>query len=453
MELHNRTTPARIKYYLFTSPKKRGNSSVLQATIKATNFFSKGNWNITDENVEYEITDSDLPREAGETIVVLKDIEPQIVEDLNRSKKKAKAKIDQLGGFDKFKWTLCQYCPIQFPPRWEEFGKFFGYPGRIPMRLWLDGKELFRNVPAGCEILEKNEKVFGGIRVKYVIMTPYQTVKPEEARGLQIRLRDVAIGFPQDFDVTKLGRVLGKLNQLCGEVHVLKGLDNALMITRDTFNYTQEVAELYKFFREKLTKWNNWLADEADATKKVYEVLPPDKADAIAKTLTEADVVKFPKERFRLPKSPISTRRKGEISAPSQRLKDALKSRRGFSVVSSKAKRTKDQPAVKVNKKQKSITVYDEHPAFLDSIEVEGKEVLVDYDKWDVSATPYSICRYDQKHNKAVFNTDHPLFKSKVSDRVVKQLSLGILILLQGSKGKERIVSRFNRLLEDVFQG
>jgi hypothetical protein len=432
--------------------KKRGSDCAFQATIKATNFFSKGNWDIKDEEVEYETTDSDLPRKSGETIVLLEDIEPQIVEDLNRSKKKAKAKIDQLGGFDKFKWTLSQYCPIEFPPQWRELRNFFKYRQRTPMRLWLDGKELFRNVPEGCEILEKGEEVFGKIHVKFAILTPYHTVKPEEARGLQLRLRDVAIGFPQDFDVTKLGRVLGRLNQLCGEVHVLKGLDNALMITRDTFNYTEEVAKLYKFFRDKITEWNNWLACEADATKKVYEVLPPEKADAIAETLRKADVVKFSKKRFRLPKSPIVTRRRSEISTPSLQLKEALKGRRGFSVISSAAKRTKDQPAVEVDKRRKSITVYEEHPSFLDSIQVEEKRIAVSYDSWDISKTPYSICRYDQKRNKAVFNADHPLFKSRVSDKVVKQLSLGILILLEGTKRKEQIISRFNRLLEDVFQ-
>jgi hypothetical protein len=433
--------------------KKRGGDSVLRATINAANFFSGGSWSIKEEKVPYEITKSDLPKECGETIIILEEIQPQIADDLSRSSKRAKAKIDQLGGFEKFKWTLSQYCPLEFPPQWKKLKEFFACPGRVPMRLWLDGKEIFRNVPSGSEILEEAETNFGSIRVRYAILTPYHTVKPEEARGLQLRLRDVAIGFPQDFDVTKLGRVLGKLNQLCGEVHILKGLDNALMITRDTFSYTEEVAELYKFFREKLTKWNNWLADEADATKKVYEALPPDKADAIAETLREADVVKFPKERFRLSKSAISRRRKGEISTPSQQLKESLKSRRGFSVVSSEAKRTKDEPAVEVDKKRKCITIYDKHPSFLDSIEVENKRILVSYDKWEVTETPYSICRYDQRQNKAVFNMDHPLFKSTVSDKVVKQLSLGILILLEGTKEKERIVYRFNRLLEDVFRG
>jgi len=38
--------------------KKRRSDEVFQATIKATNFFSKGNWDIKDEKVEYEIMKS-----------------------------------------------------------------------------------------------------------------------------------------------------------------------------------------------------------------------------------------------------------------------------------------------------------------------------------------------------------------------------------------------------------
>ncbi|MCK4476883.1 MAG: hypothetical protein KAU16_09170, partial [Methanophagales archaeon] len=66
-------------------------------------------------------------------------------------------------------------------------------------------------------------------------MTTMRPIEPEEARGIQIRLRNVAIGLPIDFDVTKLtSRVLGKLNYICGEVHILRGLNSALMIDRDS---------------------------------------------------------------------------------------------------------------------------------------------------------------------------------------------------------------------------
>jgi hypothetical protein len=432
--------------------KKRGGDSVLRATINAANFFSAGNWDVKEERVPYEIMKSDLPREEGETIIILEEIQPQIVEDLKRDSKNAKAKIDQLGGFEKFKWTLAQYCPLDFPPPWKQLQDFFETPQRVPMRLWLDGRELFRNVPSGCEILELAEKTFGNIQVKYVIMTPYRTVRPEEARGLQLRLRDVAVGFPRSFDVTKLGRVLGRLNCLCGEVHVTKGLDDSLMVNRDSFNYTEDVAGLYDFFRRKLTAWNDKLVDQAGADKGVYEALPADALDSVAEQLRKAGVVKFPKERFRLPTSARAGGGKGNAAAPAQRLKGALAARPDITVVSSKARRSRDQAPIEVDSKRKSITVYDEHPSFSESVTLENREILVSYDQWDPRQTPCSICRYDRKHNRATFNMQHPLFQSKVSHKIIKPLSLGILLILERTDDRDRLVARFNRLLEDVFQ-
>jgi len=432
--------------------KKKGSTKVLQAAINAENFFSKGTWDIKEERVPYEIKDSDLPKKIGETIIILEDIKPQIAEDLEKKQVRTRAKIDQLSGFDKFKWTLCQYTPIQFPKERKELRDFFEYPGRVPMRLWLDGKELFRNVPAGAKILEKDTENFGDIKIKYAIFTSYTTIKPEEARGLQVRLRGVAIGFPRDFDVTKLGRVLGRLNFIGGEVHILKGLDNALMVTRDAFNYTQEVAEIYKFFRNKLTEWNNKLCDEAEEDKRVYEALPDDTADIIVEELKKADIVRFPKKRFRLSKTSISVKKTGPVSAPSKKLKQVLSERGDFKVISSKAKRKKKESPIKIDSKAKSITIFEEHPSFLETIEIENQRFTVSYDEWDYEKTPYSICKLDKKEKKAIFNSTHPLFKSKINDRIIKRLSLGVLLILEGKKDKEKLLTKFNYLLENVFQ-
>lgn len=432
--------------------KKRRSDKVLQATINAENFFSKGTWNIKEEEVPYEIKDSDLPKKIGETIIILEDIPPQIAEDIEKKQVRTKAKIDQLSGFDKFKWTLCQYAPIQFPKEKKELRDFFEYPERVSMRLWLDGKELFRNVPAEAKILEKDTKNFGDIKIKYVIFSPYSTIKPEEARGLQVRLRDVAIGFPRDFDVTKLGRVLGRLNCIGGEVHIIEGLDNALMVTRDSFNYTKEVAEMYKFFRDKLTEWNNKLYEEAEEDKRVYEALPEDTADIIAEELKKADIVKFPKKRFRLSKTSITVKKTGPVSSPSKKLKQVLSEREDFKVISSKDKRKKKESPIKIDSKEKSITIFEEHPSFLESIEIENQKFVVSYDEWNYRKTPYSICKLDNKEKRVIFNSSHPLFKSKINDRIIKQLSLGMLLILEGKKDKENLLTKFNHLLENAFQ-
>ncbi len=212
--------------------KKRGQNLTIEGEIRAEDFFTKGNWEIKNYEVEYKVYESDLSLDEGETIIVLEDIKEQIHNELSRETR-VRRTIEG-SGHEKFKWTLAQYCPIEFPFERIDLRDFFGVTNRVPMKLWVDGEELFRNISENAQILEKESKKFGEIELKYVIMTPYKPVQPEEMKGLQVRLKEVAIGFPRDFDVTKLGRVLGKLNYLCGEVHIQKGLDNSLVFTKLT---------------------------------------------------------------------------------------------------------------------------------------------------------------------------------------------------------------------------
>lgn len=435
--------------------KKKGSNRTIEATVNAENFFRKGAWDIKKERVSYEIYESDLPEKEGETILVLEDIKPQISEELKRAELRGKSKIDQFGGFEKFRWTLCQYIPILYPPERNDLRDFFRESNRVPMRLWLDGEELFRNVPKGVKILEKGEKIFGDIVLKYVIMSSYNPIKPEEARGLQIRLRDVAIGFPIDFDVTKLGRVLGKLNMICGEVHIVKGLDSALMVNRDNFNYTQEVADMYKFFQGKLRKWNDRLYALIEQDRKVYDALGDLKNDdKIVEGLKKAKIIHFSKERLRLPEAPITKTRKTKAEIPSKKIVEVLSEIKetDYRIIPQKGQVSSKESPIRVLPEKKSIIVFEKHPAFVETIKIAEREFKVGYDEWSPSKTLYSICRLDDKENKAVFNTSHPLFKSKLSNEVIKQLSLGIVLILKDRKDGEELIEKLNRLLGDTFK-
>lgn len=438
--------------------KKRGGNKTIEANINAENFFREGAWSISEEEVPYTIYDSDLPKNEGETIIILEGIKPQVAEDLKREVR-GKRSIEH-SGFEKFRWTLCQYAPIQFSLNRKDLRDFFDDPERTPMSLWLDGEELFRNVPEGARILEKDEENFGDVSIKYIIMTPYKTVKPEEARGLQVRLRDVAIGFPRDFDVTKLSRVLGKLNFICGEVHITKGLDNTLMVDRDSFNYTQEVAEMYKFFQRKLTQWDKKLYEWADNDKKVYGALGDLKNndkhnDKLIEDLKKAKVLHFAKERLRLPKTQITKTKKTKPGIPSKKIVDALSEtkKKEYTVIPKKGKISADKPPIEVLPEKKSIIVHKEHPSFVETISIYKKEFKVDYDLGEFANTPHLICKVYDKENKVVFNTSHPLFNSKLSDEIIKRLSLGIVLTLKDLENGENLILKLNRLLEDTFEG
>jgi hypothetical protein len=438
--------------------KKRNSDRSIQLDIDSSCFFEGGTFQLgVDEQAEfpYTVTTSDLPFEHGETIIILEQIKPHILNELKETKKPKGSSIDELSGYEKFKWTLSQYCPLLYPPGYEEMAKFFEYKNRVPLRVWLDGEEIFRNVPENSKILEKGEKQFGNIKTKYVIMSPYGPVRPEEAKGLQIRLRDVAIGLPSDFEIVKLtGKVPGKLNYLCGEIHVLEGLSNALMIDRDSFSFTKEVADLQAFFRKKLAEWNQVLETRSLQDKEIYEgLLFTQDGERVLAELKNADIIKFPRERLRISKRAISRskRRRRESPSPVSRMRDILSEEKGISVKTKKmADLEAKRPPIEISEDKKNITIYENHPAFTEKVAVLGKEFSVDYSNWSIRETP-SICKLDD--GKAIFNLSHPLFNSGLSERVVKELSLGLLLTLKDEPDSTKLITRIEKLLTEVFIG
>lgn len=436
--------------------KKRGQSEIIELDIDTSWFFKEeGVFHlIEDTEVPYKIYPSDLPKESGETIIVLQQIKPHITHEFSQEVPKGKSSIDKFSGFEKFKWTLAQYAPIQFPPSGKELRNFFG-DSAVPMRLWIDANEVFRNIPEGAKILEKGEEHFGDVVVKYVIITTMGPIEPEEARGLQIRLRDVSIGLPTDFDVTKFtGKVPGKLNYICGEVHILKGLSSALMIDRDSFSFTQGVANIHDFFRKKLVKWNDTLEKWAIEDKEIYEsLINVDGGEAVISELRRANVIRFAPTRLRLSKAPIIERKGRKVLPQHERLVKALSKVKDYKVVPDKKRVSAKEPIVKVIPKQKTILVHEEHPSLLESIKVRTKTFKVKYGEWDPMKTPYSICKLSDDQKVVTFNSSHPLFTSRLSGEIIKRLSLGILLIVKDRKDREELLKKLNQLLEATLLG
>jgi len=437
--------------------KKRNKNEIIELNIDTEGFFKKGTFLLGEEAEEakahYKIYPSDLPEEKGETIIVLDEIKPHMAKELQQKESQGRSSIDKFSGFQKFKWALSQYAPIQFPHDRKDLGSFFDTSGTVPMRLWLDGEELFRNIPTDANIIEKGEEQFGEVSLRYAIMTAMRPIEPEEARGIQIRLRNVAIGLPRDFDVTKLtGKVLGKVNYICGEVHILEGLDSVLMIDRDSFSYTQDVAEIYDFFRKKLIVWNNTLEKWASEDKEIYKsLMSVEGSERVIDELRNANIIRFSKERLRLPVAPIIERKEKEVLSPTERIIKTLSKITDYKIFHEKGKISAKESPIKVCPEERGIVVYEQHPDFMETIKVGEKEFKVEYDKWDFDKTPYSICKIFEDRNVVVFNTSHPLFKSKLSDGIIKQLSLEIVLILKDRYDNEELLTQLNHLLERIF--
>lgn len=436
--------------------KKKGNNENVELDIDVSKFFKGGSFVLSEgehASFPYKVTPSDLPIDIGETIIVLEGIKPYIANELRTDKKPKGTSVEKLSGYEKFKWTLAQYCPLQFPEEQKELREFFEVKDRIPLRLWLDGKEFFRNVPAQATIIDKGAESFGNVKVKYVIMCPFKTpVRPEEAKGLQVRLKDVGVGFPRDFDLIKYtGKIPGKLNYLCGEVHILEGLSDALMIDRDSFSYVEEVSRLEDYFRKKLAKWNGYLEDKSLHDKEIYEgVQFTDGSEEVLNELQKANLIQFPKERLRISKGSIakSKRRAQKPASPASRIKDLLKQDHDFKVESTSATVTQGTAPIEVNTVKKTVMIYEKHPAFLEKIRIFNKEFTVDYSNWDSHETP-AICKLDG--NKVIYNLSHPLFRSGLSDRAVKELSLGLLLIFRDEPDGFKFLKPTEKLLLEVF--
>jgi hypothetical protein len=439
------------------APDELHGDSIIELNIDAKAFFKEdGTFRFVEQaRVPYEIHASDLPKAEGETIVVLEGIKPHLVKELREKDFKGKSSIDKFSGFHKFEWTLSQYAALQFPPERKDLRELFETPKTVPMRLWLDGKELFRNVPEAAKILDTGERQFGNVSLSYAIMSSMGPVEPEEARGLQVRLRNAAIGLPRDFDVTKMtGKVLGKLNYICGEVQITSGLDSALMIDRDSFSYTEEISDIYNFFRKKLIQWNDTLEKWASEDKDIYESLINVRGSGeVIAQLQKADVLRFSRERLRLPKAPMVQKKGRAVLPQHQRLVKALSRAKGFDIISEKGKVSSKQPPVKVISKKHTILVYEEHPDLLESIEVLGKRLRVKYEEWDSAGSPYSICKLSPDNSVVTFNSSHPLFKSKLSDEIIKRLSLGILLISGHRRDREELLTKLNQLLTQTLLG
>ncbi|MFH2106489.1 MAG: ATP-binding protein [Candidatus Micrarchaeota archaeon] len=438
--------------------KKKGEKNAIEVMIQVNKYFQNNSWihDPEEKDIDYKITPSLLPEGHGETIIVLEEIEDHIIaNELNKLKGSGYSSIEQYGGFEKTKWELQQYLPLQFPSRYPELINYFKVEGRVPLRVWFDGEELIRNVAEGpknkkSEILEKGEKTFGSVIVKYAILSPYTSINPREARGFQLRLNDVGIGLPTDFDVMKLKRVLGKIHYFSGEIDIISGLDSDLMLDRDGFYYTKEVSNIYEFFRNKLTQWEGKLQTTAKEDKEAYETLS--KLTNESKYIEEfkkAGIIKLDKASLRIKKNPITKTRKAAISNISRQL-DSILTKKGFKVERKKAS-TDLKKSIEINKASKVITIFEDEKTLSEKIVIDGNEFLFKYDTWDREKHDDPICDIDYQKYTAVFNKNHPLFKTSLSNSIIVELILRLKTVSMKNKLSIDTLNKIYGAIERTF--
>lgn len=173
------------------------------------------------------------------------------------------------GAYAKLIWELATTAPISYladgPIRGaEELDDIRRRLENYQFHVFFDGVELQKPVllPRGMDVEHRvyprlllDKQLANGRRlvVRGYLYWQKRRILPRELQGILVRVRNVGIGI---FDATFLGypRHEGwKFSQLCGELYVDDGLDEALNIDRASFRETDEAyLELQEFLFGRL---------------------------------------------------------------------------------------------------------------------------------------------------------------------------------------------------------
>lgn len=177
--------------------------------------------------------------------------------------------LQELGDYWRLLWELAACCPIPYVSKdalpeglvADEHKTLAGYD----FRLVVDGIQLFKPVrlrrnPYGYttrKIEPQTQQVYGNeLSFRgYIAVQEGAQLRPDELRGILIRIKNVAIGY---YDASMLDYRFNegpRSRWVTGEIFVDRGLEDALNIDRDSFNrFHPEYRTLQSHVHELLHK-------------------------------------------------------------------------------------------------------------------------------------------------------------------------------------------------------
>jgi len=306
---------------------------------------------------------------------------------------------------ERLKWEMQEDLPLAFPDG-SELNEILAYPEPVGMEVYLQSERLFRNCCEG-QLLDSGELIVEGIRFRYVIITPWKSIKPYELRRMKLRLNNVGVGSRTIFEADRT-HAFSRMHWLSGEVQVLSGLDTAITLSRDAFVAVPEYEAMSKKLAEILTRWAKYVEDITMASRDMTKHIRGGKQVSVA------------------PKREI-------VEKNIKTLQD-----RGFTVRRVKEKVEGHAQPVHIDKKTKEVVVYNEHPGLEDIISIGGKKRHIFYIPAPSGKTSYEeACRVNDDGDLEI-NTQYPLFKSKrYGDLFKKIYIIAVLARRECSSAKD----------------
>jgi hypothetical protein len=322
----------------------------------------------------------------------------------------------------RLRWELQDILPIRFAS--DSLVATHVSPRPQDFNVTLNGDGLVANDYVE-EMLDHSPAegiAIGKISLRHAIGTPWRAVKPDEARGLRVRLNGVGVGERQHFDLGVAGRTFSRLHWLTGEVNITDGLDEAITLDRDSFTATEDYDQLRDFFRSKLRELAFFVEDVDEAKRK------------IAAQTTES------------PRSETAPRAE-VVTEQVERLK-----RRGFTVTQSESRggdsSTRRSP-VEIDTQERVVIIRPDHKTLEDSITVAGQTYRLSFGKWDHKDDRHPACRFHPDGSIEI-NQGYPLFKAANKD-IFRRLQVILSSAERGASSKEELFDIIQAMLLSEF--
>ena len=334
-----------------------------------------------------------------------------------QDEKKYRNSIRSYSSMERLKWELQDILPIPFPE--DSVVAQFVDPNPIDFNVILNGETLIANNFAE-EVLDHSSGLqrVGNIRFSWAIGTPWHATKPDEARGLRVRLHRVGVGPRQYFDLGVAGRTFSRLHWLTGEVNIVAGLDESIAIDRDSFTQSQDYEDFREFFRSKLREFAFYVEDIDEARRKITAQLTQSPRAAVAPTVEV-------------------------IMQQVQRLE-----RRGFTV-SHDVRPTQRKPAVQIDTEKRIVTINRDATKKLEVVPIGRRKWNINYDSWKPNKAIDSAYRLSGV-STITLNQAYPLFKGAHKD-IFRRLQIIIANAEQNSGSKRQFIEQLQNALLQEF--
>ena len=333
--------------------------------------------------------------------------------------KKYRNSIRSYPGLKRLKWELQDILPLPYP-NGSTIAPFVN-PNPVDFNVVLNGETLKSNDFVD-DVLEHSDGIdqVGKIQLMWAIGTRWHATRPDEARGLRVRLHRVGVGPRQYFDLNVAGRTFSRLNWLTGEVNIVSGLDEAITLDRDNFTQSQDYEDLREYFRDKLRKLAYFVEDVDQAKRKI---------------------------KAQLSRSPRAT-----IAPTEQVIEEQVKrlKRRGFTVLP-RSTRTRRKSAVRIDTEKRVVTVDREATSKREVVSIGKNDWNIEYRRWEASEALSSAYELSGE-NTIVLNQDYPLFKGS-QKHIFRRLQIIIACVEQESTSKKEFIDKLQEEMLKQFQG